>query len=287
MNHRLQARRSVWLLLCPLLLLLLKLPLSFSRCNHDRSEPVVVSAAAAPLPVSALSSSLSCMMAFQPAKSAFVLQSRRYARLTSSTLSLKHQQRGEVVNLPVSSLFLVPQTRRQVLPQLSSTNYVNSLCSKNNKPLSSTSCIVLLRSKKSDHVEEATPPSNVVDDNDSLFAFLSTWAVLAALLAQPVVWISLYFVVTTGGGLPAGPFGLLGALEGISYLAVVAIVAVSLCNKLVAVTMKSTTTGSADVSEAVSSLPRKESLVLGAAVQGLSYLTLLLGLLALIAQSSG
>ena len=41
------------------------------------------------------------------------------------------------------------------------------------------------------------------------------------LLCQPVVWISLYFVKTTGGGLPAGPVGLIGAIEGLSYLLVV------------------------------------------------------------------
>lgn len=38
---------------------------------------------------------------------------------------------------------------------------------------------------------------------------------------QPIVWISLVSVATTGGGLPAGPFGLLGAVEGLSYLLVV------------------------------------------------------------------
>ena len=40
-------------------------------------------------------------------------------------------------------------------------------------------------------------------------------------VSQPIVWVSLYSVATTGGGLPSGPFGLLGALEGVSYLAVV------------------------------------------------------------------
>lgn len=48
------------------------------------------------------------------------------------------------------------------------------------------------------------------------------------MVAQPVVWISLYFVATTGAGLPAGPFGLLGALEGVSYLVVVGMVVTSL-----------------------------------------------------------
>jgi hypothetical protein len=45
-------------------------------------------------------------------------------------------------------------------------------------------------------------------------------AVGFGIAAQPVVWISLYTVATTGAGLPAGPYGLLGAVEGLSYLAV-------------------------------------------------------------------
>eukprot|EP00581_Thalassiosira_minuscula_P014396 CAMPEP_0183731262 /NCGR_PEP_ID=MMETSP0737-20130205/34888_1 /TAXON_ID=385413 /ORGANISM="Thalassiosira miniscula, Strain CCMP1093" /LENGTH=198 /DNA_ID=CAMNT_0025963953 /DNA_START=8 /DNA_END=604 /DNA_ORIENTATION=- len=40
------------------------------------------------------------------------------------------------------------------------------------------------------------------------------------LVSQPIVWVSLYSVVTTGAGLPSGPFGLLGAVEGLSYLLV-------------------------------------------------------------------
>ena len=42
--------------------------------------------------------------------------------------------------------------------------------------------------------------------------------------AQPIVWISLATVATTGAGLPPGPFGLLGALEGMSYLIMLALV---------------------------------------------------------------
>jgi len=41
------------------------------------------------------------------------------------------------------------------------------------------------------------------------------------LVSQPVVWISLYFLGTTGHGLPAGPGGAIGAVEGIAYLVVV------------------------------------------------------------------
>ena len=35
----------------------------------------------------------------------------------------------------------------------------------------------------------------------------------AGLLANPVMWVSLYSVATTGGGLPAGPFGLVGLVD--------------------------------------------------------------------------
>uniref|UniRef100_A0A7S4JL61 Uncharacterized protein n=1 Tax=Odontella aurita TaxID=265563 RepID=A0A7S4JL61_9STRA len=86
----------------------------------------------------------------------------------------------------------------------------------------------------------------------------------AGLAAQPVVWTSLYFVVTTGAGLPPGPFGLLGALEGVSYLLVVGIVGASLYKKVA--------TGSG--------LPAGKNGLLGAA-EGLSYLSVLGGLLAL------
>jgi hypothetical protein len=46
----------------------------------------------------------------------------------------------------------------------------------------------------------------------------------AGVISQPIVWISLYFVATTGGGLPAGPFGIFGAVEGLAYLSVVGLV---------------------------------------------------------------
>ncbi len=41
------------------------------------------------------------------------------------------------------------------------------------------------------------------------------------LVSQPIVWVSLYSLATTGHGLPAGPGGSIGALEGLAYLAVV------------------------------------------------------------------
>ena len=50
--------------------------------------------------------------------------------------------------------------------------------------------------------------------------------------AQPIFWASLYSVATTGGGLPPGPFGVLGLIEGLSYLAVVFFVGAALLSKV-------------------------------------------------------
>lgn len=47
-----------------------------------------------------------------------------------------------------------------------------------------------------------------------------------------IVLVSEYVLKTNGCGLPAGPFGLLGAAEGISYLGVTAIAAFSLYTKV-------------------------------------------------------
>jgi len=54
---------------------------------------------------------------------------------------------------------------------------------------------------------------------------------ILGVVAQPVLWVSLYSVATTGVGLAGGSFGLLGALEGISYLVAVAYVGYSLYRK--------------------------------------------------------
>ncbi len=72
------------------------------------------------------------------------------------------------------------------------------------------------------------------NDERSDDGLLARGASSAGLIAQPVVWVSLCFVATTGAGLPPGPFGLVGAAEGVSYLVVLALVARSLFRGLVA-----------------------------------------------------
>lgn len=54
----------------------------------------------------------------------------------------------------------------------------------------------------------------------------------AGVVANVVCDYSLFVLKTTGCGLPAGPFGLIGAAEGISYLIVVGIFLWSLITKV-------------------------------------------------------
>eukprot|EP00262_Sarcandra_glabra_P009528 TRINITY_DN23940_c0_g1_i1.p1 TRINITY_DN23940_c0_g1~~TRINITY_DN23940_c0_g1_i1.p1 ORF type:complete len:166 (-),score=7.30 TRINITY_DN23940_c0_g1_i1:206-703(-) len=83
-------------------------------------------------------------------------------------------------------------------------------------------------------------------------------AVVAGLVSNPVIGWSLYTLKTTGCGLPPGPGGSIGALEGVSYLIVLAIISWSTYTKV--------KTGSG--------LPNGPFGLLGA-VEGLSYLALL------------
>jgi hypothetical protein len=83
----------------------------------------------------------------------------------------------------------------------------------------------------------------------------------AGVIANVFCDYSLYVLKTTGCGLPAGPFGLEGAGEGISYLGIVGIFGWSLFKKV--------TTGSG--------LPAGKFGLLGAA-EGLTFLTVIAGI---------
>ena len=66
------------------------------------------------------------------------------------------------------------------------------------------------------------------ESDDKLYTTLgATW-----LVANAICDYSLYVLKTTGCGLPAGPFGLVGAAEGVSYLSVVGILGWSLFTKV-------------------------------------------------------
>jgi hypothetical protein len=86
----------------------------------------------------------------------------------------------------------------------------------------------------------------------------------AGLAANPLAWWSLATLKGTGCGLPAGPFGLLGAAEGVAYLVVVGFVGAALVSRA--------TRGKG--------LPAGPAGLLGAA-EGLSFLTVAAGLVVL------
>lgn len=92
---------------------------------------------------------------------------------------------------------------------------------------------------------------------------LGVYGALGSAASCVVLW-SEFTLKTTGCGLPAGPFGSLGALEGISYLAIVGIIGASLTTKL--------KTGKG--------LPSGPGGLLGAA-EGLAYLAALVGIVVL------
>ena len=112
--------------------------------------------------------------------------------------------------------------------------------------------------------DRSDPTADGADDpSDVFFAIQSDELVLglSGTLASLIVFYSEYTLSQTGCGLPAGPGGIYGAVEGLSYLEVAGIFILSLINKV--------TTGSG--------LPAGKFGALGAA-EGLSFLAVFGGI---------
>jgi len=77
---------------------------------------------------------------------------------------------------------------------------------------------------KADAKADVTP----VDDG----SFYAGFGAAAGLIANPVVFISLYDVAATGTGLPAGPYDIVGTLEGVSFLVVTSILGAAFVSKI-------------------------------------------------------
>ena len=69
-------------------------------------------------------------------------------------------------------------------------------------------------------------------DTDEGPGFTDGFLAAAGLFANPIAACSLYNVAATGSGLPAGPYDLLGALEGVSFLVVAGICVAALVSKV-------------------------------------------------------
>ena len=101
----------------------------------------------------------------------------------------------------------------------SSSSSSSSLLSYHYQPTRKSQCVLLTlaasQKKGSGNVDDGDSDSVKLSPNSS-----SSLA-LIGVGVQPIVWISLWSVATTGHGLPEGPFGLVGGIEGIGYLVVV------------------------------------------------------------------
>lgn len=109
-------------------------------------------------------------------------------------------------------------------------------------------------------VDEPAPVEPVADQEDP--GFYAGFGAAAGLIANPIVVVSLYNVASTGVGLPAGPYGIAGALEGVSFLIITVVIGAAAVSKV--------KTGSG--------LPAGPLGLLGLS-EGLSFLSLLLALL--------
>ncbi|KAL3816779.1 hypothetical protein ACHAXA_001517 [Cyclostephanos tholiformis] len=119
---------------------------------------------------------------------------------------------------------------------------------------------VRLRGGTNDGGTESSTPASMVDSDAILLGTVG-------MLASSIMLYSESVLLRTGCGLPAGPYGLFGAAEGLSYLGVLVLVGLSLFTKI------RTGTG----------LPPGPGGILGAA-EGVSYLALLAGMVVLFAQ---
>lgn len=80
---------------------------------------------------------------------------------------------------------------------------------------------LMKKSESNDNDDTPSSPANLLLDN----AIVDKTNTIGIMIQPLLIWTSLYCVFTTGHGLPPGPFGLLGASEGIAYLYVLSIFA--------------------------------------------------------------
>jgi hypothetical protein len=138
-------------------------------------------------------------------------------------------------------------------------------------PTRRTAPIVTAKSVRSTLFPRATLALNAQGNNDveELSESDQTLLGAAGTIAALVTLYSEFTLKTTGCGLPAGPFGMVGLIEGVSYLGIVGVAAYSLYTK--------TKTGK-------NGLPAGRPAGLLGAAQGLSYLSIVIGLVVAVLQ---
>jgi hypothetical protein len=135
--------------------------------------------------------------------------------------------------------------RLLLLSSLIIASTVDALSSKLSHRLASTNSVAHYPTLSSPSTTTNKPTSTSAllaapDDNDSVKLASSDQLVLGVTgtIASLIMIYSEYTLKTTGCGLPAGPFGLVGLIEGLSYLGVTGIVAYSVVTKVRTVRMR-------------------------------------------------
>jgi hypothetical protein len=123
--------------------------------------------------------------------------------------------------------------------------------------------------------DDAAADSPSLVGNSSSRNGSSMLADIAGILASVIVLISEFTLKTTGCGLPAGPFGLVGAVEGISYLTVVGIAAYSIYYSNVIIINDNNKLNAGGIGSIG---------ILSVLVQGLAFLSIIVGLVVLAFQ---
>jgi hypothetical protein len=150
-------------------------------------------------------------------------------------------------------------------------SFVSARSSSNGQSFSFSSSSQVSVSGSVSNQRKSVRASAAEDDNDgderARGSSLELYAGALGVVACAVTGFSLFTLKSTGCGLPAGPNGIVGAIEGVSYLGVAALIAASAYAKK--------TTGKG--------LPAGPFALLGAA-EGVAYLLLLAGVYVGVAQ---
>ena len=172
----------------------------------------------------------------------------------------RHLVHGSVRHSTIRQLGLLPSSFQQ--HEQDRTTMMSSTLSKSANIPIGLSKLKLAASKNDDGQEDVeTSSSSLLAESDQLIlGVVGTIASLITLYSE-------YTLKMTGCGLPSGPFGLIGLVEGLSYLSVSGLVVYSVITKV----------------QTDNGLPAGPYGLLGAA-EGLSFLTIVIGLVVLALQ---
>lgn len=137
--------------------------------------------------------------------------------------------------------------------QKGSTSFSSSHTITTNKRNTLVLMKLMKKAESNDNDDTPSSPANLLLDN----TIVDKTNTIGIMIQPLLIWTSLFCVFTTGHGLPPGPFGLLGASEGIAYLYVLLIFA----QKFIFTTTTTTTTKNTNASTSSDEILKNITLV--------------------------